>query len=342
MPHVMSDLQGLVIPAIVPLTWLTYAQERGLDTRELIRATRISNESAASFHAGIRFDKFIALAIHVIERLGDDGIGFEIGWRMPLTAYGSLGYAILASATTRNALELCQRYWLLVSRGSSSFDIDIHEGVCVLTLSQHISLLREFEHIPYESSIASFYRGLVALMPAATDHIEVSFNEPEPAYGARIRERISQVRFGMPAVQLRFPEKFLDAPLSMSSAVGLRAALEQLNTEEKALGLQGTLLLQVQQRLRTSACYPTLDDMADLLGISARTLRRRMEAEGMRYSTLLAAARRKDAIRLLDDAALSVADVALKLGYFDTANFTRAFKKFTGMTPTEYRIRAQE
>jgi AraC-like DNA-binding protein len=83
--------------------------------------------------------------------------------------------------------------------------------------------------------------------------------------------------------------------------------------------------------------YPTLEAVAERLAMSTRTLRRRLQGQGLGFMALLQAARRRDALSLLARPALEVAQIAHSLGYADPANFTRAFRQWTGLTPSAWR-----
>ena len=74
-----------------------------------------------------------------------------------------------------------------------------------------------------------------------------------------------------------------------------------------------------------------------VVGLGSRTLQRRLQGRGMEYSELVAATRLSLARKLLDDRAVAVTDIAQELGYSDAANFTRAFRKWTGLAPSAYR-----
>jgi len=83
--------------------------------------------------------------------------------------------------------------------------------------------------------------------------------------------------------------------------------------------------------------YPSLEAVAERLNMSTRTLRRRLQDQGPGFMDLLHAARRRDALSLLTRPALEVAQIAQMLGYADPANFTRAFRQWTGLTPSAWR-----
>lgn len=83
----------------------------------------------------------------------------------------------------------------------------------------------------------------------------------------------------------------------------------------------------------------TIDSLADELGISRRTLQRRLSALGSSFKSILQDVREEQSRRYLDDPRLAVTEIALLLGYSDQASFSNAFKSWCGCAPTEYRQR---
>jgi AraC-like DNA-binding protein len=82
---------------------------------------------------------------------------------------------------------------------------------------------------------------------------------------------------------------------------------------------------------------PQMDAVARSLGISVRSLRRRLDEEGVSYTSLLNEARATVAKRMLEDSSRSIYETAYAMGFSDPSAFHRAFKRWTGMTPTQYR-----
>jgi len=276
----------------------------------------------------------------IISRLGDDAIGFEVGWRMPPIAFGSLGQAALACDTGRDALELFQRYWRLISRGIQ-IDVSLNGNLYVATFTLLFPLVEPLRHIVFELAIASFYRAVIGLVPHAAEQTEVWLDVPEPSYGSRLRDRIPGLSFGKPIVQIRCPASFMDAPLPMASPAGRLTAIEKCNAEERLLKLEGKVSFLVQKKLGiASAGFPSLNEMANQLNIPVRSLRRQLTEEGTKYSILVNSARHRDAIKLLENPALDVAEIADQLWYTDSANFIRAFRRWTKITPSKYRTDA--
>jgi AraC-like DNA-binding protein len=80
-----------------------------------------------------------------------------------------------------------------------------------------------------------------------------------------------------------------------------------------------------------------IDHISGVIGLGSRTLQRRLRGRGLDYSELVAATRLALARKLLEDRTTAVIDIAQELGYSDAANFTRAFRKWTGLAPSAYR-----
>lgn len=319
-----------------PMAWIEYAKEQNLPIQQIMHRCGIVDDKLTT-SGGILVKQFAQLMTEILQRTDNQGTGFEVGWRLPITAYGSLGQAMLSSATAQEAMQLCMHYWRLIARGFS-LNISHANDQCVLTLTLAVPIQQPLRQVVFESTLASLYRGCMALIPTAASCMEVWLAEPEPEYSHVLRQKIPSIRFGMPATQIRFPAALLSHPLSMASATGLHTALQRCEQEINDLNLQDKITQKVLQKLVLSDYgYPTLIAMAQQLNMTPRTLRRRLSDENTGYAKLIEDSRKRDAMRFLDDPQVSIAEVARRLGYADMANFTRAFKKWTTLTPSGYR-----
>jgi AraC-like DNA-binding protein len=105
-----------------------------------------------------------------------------------------------------------------------------------------------------------------------------------------------------------------------------------------ALAVRSSEVEQVVDLLvRCKGRWPSIKETAEKLGVSTRTLRRRLEEKGTSYSVLVEGVRRKRAEELLARTRLSVEQIADALGYAETASFTHAFKRWTGSSPRQFR-----
>ena len=111
-----------------------------------------------------------------------------------------------------------------------------------------------------------------------------------------------------------------------------RQALSSSNTDQFV-----TTMIRVLKSHRPGGAWLTIGKAADLAGISVRTLQRRLAEHDLSFGDLVHNVRKESAIELMTDDELSVDEVASQTGYTRVANFARAFKRWTGKTPTEFR-----
>lgn len=87
--------------------------------------------------------------------------------------------------------------------------------------------------------------------------------------------------------------------------------------------------------------YPTIDQTALRMGIRVRTLQRRLSAAGLTYTELVETARFEIACHRLSGGGTRISEIAETLGYSDPGSFSRAFQRWAGMTPRDYRRRSR-
>lgn len=333
-PHLQS------LPSVLPQTYLELVSELGFSPRDVLRKARLTTRDVNAA-GGIGTSQYERLLLAVRDTVGDGiGAGLEMGWRLPPTAFGALGTAILSSATLRDALALAEKYWSIYGIGLT-FAVHEEPGLRVLAFNTMPALVpATVRPMALETVVASMYRSTLALVGLTALPCQVWFDFPAPPYANEVRKRLGDVRYGMPATQLRVSDARLDQPLPMTNPVSLRQAIAQC---EEALARQtqasGGLANMVQQLLVLGhGGYPALEDVAQTLGLSSRTLRRRLNDEGASFLALLNLARARDAKTLLMQPHLEVQHIAERLGYRHAANFARAFKAWAGEAPHAYRL----
>lgn len=327
------------LPSVLPQTYLELMSEMGFSARDVLRQAQLTTRDVNAAN-GIGTAQYERLLLAIRDTVGEDiGIGFEMGWRLPPTAFGALGTAILSSATLRDALALAEKYWPIHGTGIT-FVVQTEPGLRVLEFNTLPLLVPPLVRpMALETVVASLYRSTLALVGLTTLPCQTWFDFPAPPYANEVRRRLGDVRYGMPATQLRMEDARLDQPLPMANPLSLRQAIVQCEQEMARLAQAGGGLASMVQQLLAlgDAGYPNLDSIAQTLGLSSRTLRRRLSDEGVSYLELLNLARARDAKALLMRPHLEVQDIAERLGYRHAANFARAFKAWAGEAPSAYR-----
>jgi AraC-like DNA-binding protein len=115
-----------------------------------------------------------------------------------------------------------------------------------------------------------------------------------------------------------------------------------LSKEYLARFERGSIKLQVEARLveQLSSGHATQESIAKALNLSPRTLQRKLKEEGTTYKQLLDTTRRELAAQYVKESHLSVNEITFLLGFSEPANFSRAFKRWTGVSPSQYRLSA--
>ncbi len=343
----MGNKDGLglrrpTIPVAYPRLLLQVFEERGLDAREVRAGTGLRDEVLAQPDARIAPSQWARLVLNAIRLSGDAGLGFELGLRLRPSAHGFLGYAALTAPDLRTALVVNARYFRTRNRQYTLTYAEHGDGA-TLTLAglQASPVLRH--HTLFEFVLTGLAQSLPLLLgPRATDGpppLELRFAWPQPPWFARYRERLPPVRFDCDAHALWVGREALDWPLAIADEIAHRQALAQVERDYAAVRHdEGDWVERVRAELVLGADgYPAPDALARRLHVSTRTLRRRLDEAGAGYRALLDEARHRDARQLLRASDLDLKTIAARLQFSDPANFTRAFRKWAGMTPSAYR-----
>ncbi len=324
------------LPAVHILHLVELLDRWGVTADEALAPTGLGASDLVDPHARVSID----LTRKIIERAraltGEPGLGIYLGLQMRVSSHGYLGFAALTSATVRGAIAIAEEFF---PTRTSALAVRLHvEGSAA-------SLVLE-ERAPLGSArdvvILALLIGISRIANALTGReleggMELAFAEPD--YFDRFRSIAgSALRFGQPMNRLVFDASVLDLPLSMADPAALALAREQCEQQLNALGYGERVSVRVRHLLlRATGGFLSVEEVAKQLHVSPRTLKRMLAAEGTRYSRLLEEERHERSLLLLRSPALSVHDVALRLGYSDAANFTRAFRRWTEMTPHSFR-----
>jgi AraC-like DNA-binding protein len=146
-------------------------------------------------------------------------------------------------------------------------------------------------------------------------------------------------RFGQPVTQVVFDAASLALPLVQADPVALRLMRDHCERALDALGYQGGFVVRVRRAIWRDGGRGvwSLENVAESLAVSTRTLKRMLAAQGTTFSALLDRERREKAMVLLNASRATLDEIAERLGYSTPSNFGRAFHQWTGTTPGAYR-----
>ena len=311
-------------------------RRRGIATEPMLQGSGLAWDALHTGQAFLSLAQLQRLVTQALALSGDPALGLSVGLSTELSSHGALGFAAVSADTLGQVLHLLPRFSAL-RLNLVSFALD--------TASDPVSLMLQ-ERLP-DPDLRAYVLGHVTgavlrLLQSATGQpavpgLVLDWPLPEGPQTESLRSAVPAVRTATPVWRLSFPRALLSLPTPTPDPEAHRLAL-QLCEQQLAHSQQGSLAQRV--RLRLLACeglFPQVEAMAELERVSARTLIRRLGEEGTRYQTLLDHTRTDLACWWLAQTRLPVQAVAARLGFADTSNFSRSFRRWCGQTPSDYR-----
>jgi AraC-like DNA-binding protein len=314
--------------------------EFGLDRHELTTASGFREEDLADPDARVPVTKIWNLWRILIERTSDPVLGLHLGMGVEVKEFGLVGYSMLHSRDLFSAMGRLTRYSRIINEAlecrlrPAADHVDV-----VLAHSPRLDALRH----PVDARLAAVLAVARELTGSAMTPIEVRFPYPRPDRVSDHRRYFrSELRFGTPDAELVLRRQDTDRGIA-SRDEALGGYLDRYaDTVLTSLAGEGSFAEQVRRAIwkHLSDGPPTLQQAASALGVSLRTLQRRLREEGTSFAEVLDEFRREMAISLLRDRSLAVYEVAFLLGYSDPSTFYRAFRRWEGVPPQEFRRKA--
>jgi len=316
------------------------AAAQGVPARALYEAIKMNPAALTDPDQRIPFAQVVALYERAAELTGDDAFGLHVGEAVDPKAFDVLGYAVINSPTLGEALDRMVRYNFIWTNGSC-FSVDATGALTriVYEYLDHTITERRHDTEMTLAAIAALGRTVAnsELSPA-----RVTFQHDSPR-DTREHARIFQcsVEFNASKNQYFLDSRALELPI-VKADPGLIALLDRHAAELVArFSREDTLRDKVQNLIRNElrGGNAALNRVAEQLGMSARTLQRKLQASGTSHQKLLDEVRHELALRYLREPELAVCEVAYLLGFSESSAFHRAFKRWTGTTPNEFRRR---
>lgn len=318
-----------------------YAAEFGIPAEHCLDGTRLQMRQLLDPNVEVTTRHDLMVSRNLVELLGHRvrRLGLEVGLRYHLTAYGIWGFALVSSPTLRAAIDVGLRFFdLTFSLGRLSAR-EAAGGELQLVLDAPDvppGMLRYFVERD-AAAIMTIYRELLT-DPLSRGRIQFAF--PPPAEGT---DRYLEIFGVVPTFDAAETLITIDADLTATP-------LPQANPHTTTAAVEQCRELLVRRRARTGvagrvrdelvayiAAPPGADEVAAMLHISGRTLRKRLAAEGTSFRRLLDEVREHLAEELLITAQLPVEQIAYRLGYIEVSSFSQAFRRWKGVGPREFR-----
>lgn len=315
------------------------ASVAGVDPSELRAATGFDPSLASDADARIPISLEEALWVEAARRTGDDFFALHAAEAIRPGMFDVLDYAVRTAPTLREALDRLARYNRL-EHDLAIFSIEDRGEVVRVEHGFRTPGLRPVRHAS-EFTLASLVVIGSQMLGEPLHALAVQFGHEAPAELSEFERLFGvQPRFDFPGNAIAFDSTTLHRPLPAADPslwrVMERYAEDLLSTRPEPA--QSTA--QRVRRMLSSTLGEgdvSLGGTAARLRMSERSLQRRLADEGVSFELVLDALRRELALRYLGDRRLAISEVAYLLGYSEPSAFHRAFKRWTGHTPSELR-----
>ena len=337
----------------LPLLYLRHIGEQlrsmDVETSEWLELSGLSEARLDDRSLTIPRPAFRRLVLNALTIAREPALGLFIGERLVASTHGFVGYAALNSATIGEAFDVLEQFisirTSLVAMSLERLQGEVH--VCFSALEP----LEDIARPVFEAVLLSIKNVLDAASMGAYEvrYVAFPFDAPEYAeltgefFGCEVRYGQGWAGYALSPESLRIiPEsssssKSLAVPLRLADPKAFEEAARICQRELDKLAANESLAARVRRLLlEKQNGFPSLQVTARSLHMTPRTLHRRLVREGSSYRLILEHVRRTLAVDHLRSGRFSVEEVAYILGYSDSANFRRAFKRWESVPPSAF------
>ena len=322
-------------PALGLLILCQTLEELGLDYEAASLITGLSRSQLETPGYLIRSEQELAFIEAALAANPRPDLAYLVGRRYHFGVFGIWGLALICSENLLQAFQIAQEF-IELTHSFVGLELSIDGTVASLALRDHYPAGAVRNFVVERDLIVT----LVIATEAAAQKIPLLSLEvaiPAPAHAKEIERMVGcPVVFNARRTRATLSSEILQIALPQSNAVTWSACVRQCRELIARQHGERSFTYRVERAIADTA-FQGIQAVADALGLPERTLRRQLQHEGTSYRALSQKLRLELAQQFLADESLRLDQVAEKLGYSEAANFSHAFKRWSGLTPGEYR-----
>lgn len=317
-----------------------FCRGRGHDAEAICREAGLSLTALAEPDARLGYDVAAAVGERALALTGDENFGLHLAEDVRDTRQFDAGLLLLmASPTVRVALERMVRHQRLWGDGDRAALVRVPGGLVIRYVLRGTT--GAYARHADECAMAEIALGIRALAARDLRPRAVRFRHPPPRMLQEHRRLFGcPLGFRSAHTEIELDDAVCDTPMQHANAAFFAVFEEQVTRALARLprlaGASENVRGAVRAALASGGC--TLAGTARGLGVSTRTMQRRLAAEGTSFAAVVDALRHELACAYLDRQ-VAISEIALLLGYADATAFHRAFRRWTGSTPLGYASR---
>lgn len=266
------------------------------------------------------------------------GLAFAYAEAVDVDNLGALGLAMKTAPTLRGSLERAVRYFRLLT-DTVAYQLDDRATPYRFRLLQPAGLHSAL-NLRNECALAGFGRVFRQFVGPELQFESVSFRHAAPGEVERYEDYFNcPVRFEADENAIALVPPMLDLPTRLGDPAVSRFLTDHLDAELGALSTEATIERVLAEHLSEALSdgIPKAGHVARAVGMSERTLYRRLSEAGLSYQDVLENTQKSLAETLLSEDRFSIAEVAFLTGFAEQSSFNRAFKRWAGQTPGAFR-----
>ena len=333
--HPFSQDDAVIVPYFLGVLYRELISD-GYRANDLLQGTGFSTDMFERDDLRLSFTQLRQFLVNAEKLSGNPELGVRLGKSLTVTSLGVFGLALLSSPDLMALRETYLNYFQIQSsmlkvstlleddKVAVQVDESIPSGdIYYFMMSGAITGMNKMLSLFLNEESIDTFATLACPRPDIWPEGGIDYGMP--------------VEFDQPYTRFYFPIEYLSRPVPTSNPRTAKLSTEICERILHETRQEAAILTQVRQHMLQAGSYPSLDQTADALAMSPRTLRRELQKQNTSFQRLSDQLKQDIAVKYLTTTDKSNYEIAVLCGYEDLSNFTRAFKRWTGRTPGSYR-----
>ncbi|BBB27123.1 AraC family transcriptional regulator [Amphritea japonica] len=329
---------------IHPIALVGLLKEKGFGLSQILALTSINPELLKSANHQITYSQYRQLIQNAISLTNNPALGLEFGHRLNISGSGVINMGIMAASNIHDALLFCERTTEVINP-SVSFVIKPKGSCLTLEIIERLPW-GDTGHFMVDTAFAVLASIINLLDPLIIQQMKFNFMHP-------VQAPPSYYQINLPDATIQFETNTNSFSLPLDSSQRSLPTFNPQTVEQAEKILEKQILRIHDKRLAITLPIRQMilesegemisnEKVAQRFNISSRTLNRRLKSFGTSFSDIVAEVRYSVARDLLKNSSDSIDQIAYKLGYSDSSNFSKAFKIWSDKTPTQFRESSED
>ncbi len=309
----------------------------GVDPKEVLLAVGLDERFLNKPDARIEKRQFIDAMLRVMSLTEDEFVGFGAGRKSKPGTFSMMAHAVINCSNLERAVRRSLQFYDLFELGAVS---RLYVGEELAIFSFDLPKKAEFRDYIQEALVFLSLRFMSWLVGKAVVPDVVLFDFESDDADEEYRSLFPcRVEYGASVTEIRFTKKYLELPLvqnELSLSRFLKDSLSQLiDGNIHNVGLPAQIRAIISREFGNN--FPDFSVICGKLNMTPQTLRRRLKDANTSYQEIKDSIRKDASVYYLSKHDLSIDEIALLMGFSEASSFHRAFKKWTSLTPSQYR-----